>query len=71
METYHAEVTISEDGKLVMTDLPFQAGEKVEVIVRPQVSPETSHKDYPLKGTVIEYIDPFGSVAENDWDVLK
>jgi hypothetical protein len=71
METYHAEVTISEDGKLVMTDLPFHAGEKVEVIVRPQVAPETSDRDYPLRGTTYQYIDPFAPVAEDDWDVLQ
>ena len=71
METYHAEVTISEDGKLVMTDLPFHAGETVEVIVRPQVSSETSDKDYPLRGTTYQHIDPFAPVAEDDWDVLQ
>ena len=28
-------------------------------------------KAYPLRGVKIRYEDPFESVAENDWEVLK
>jgi len=28
-------------------------------------------KAYPLRGVKIRYEEPFESVAENDWDVLK
>ncbi len=33
MNAYKAEAVLTEDGKLILTGLPFQAGNRVEVIV--------------------------------------
>jgi hypothetical protein len=33
MNAYKAEAVLTEDGKLILTGLPFQAGRRVEVIV--------------------------------------
>ena len=71
MTTAHrVETVISEDGKLTLENLPFFAGQAVEVIVllsaRPVVS--TTH---PLRGMVIRYDDPTAPVAETDWEVLQ
>ena len=71
MRKYRIETTISNDGTLTLKELPFRAGDKVEVIVYRRESEEERDVHYPLRGKPIRYIDPFGSVAENEWDVLR
>lgn len=71
MQIYRSETIISQDGSLSIKGLPFRAGDKVEVIVRPYRRKEKQNGRYPLRGVPITYIDPFESVAENDWDALK
>ena len=57
---YKIEALLDEDGTLVLKDLPFRAGDVVEVIFlkraiqTKQEKPPTS-SDYPLKGTVGQY----------------
>ena len=57
MSAYQVTVTIAEDGKLVLDDLPFLAGDLVQVII---IEPKaTSDIDrYPLRGTVVKYLNP-------------
>jgi hypothetical protein len=71
MQEYRIETTISKDGTLTIKKLPFRAGERVEVIVHPHEPQPEYEMRYPLRGKPIRYIDPFRSVAENDWDVLQ
>ena len=71
MQTYRAETIILTDRTLVVKELPFLAGDKVEVIVRCREREQDRHKRYPLRGKPIRYIAPFGSVAENDWEALQ
>lgn len=71
MQKYRIETTISSDGTLTIKELPFRAGDKVEVIVRRREPERERSVRYPLRGKPIRYIDPFGSVAENEWDVLQ
>jgi len=71
VQTYRIEATVPADGTLTITGLPFQAGDKVEVVVR-SCEEEQKHNDpYPLRGKPIRYMDPFQSVAEGEWEVLK
>lgn len=87
MSTHHFETKLTEDGKLTLNDLPFQAGETVEVIVtsrRPAAqegrkSFPTGHAtpgvarlgQYPLRGTPIRYSEPTEPVADEDWEALR
>jgi len=71
MQTYQVRTTISGDGVLTVTGLPFKAGEKVKVTIHSSKHPSEAQKRYPLRGTPIRYIDPFGSVAESEWMVLN
>ena len=71
MQTYRVEVTIADNGTLLINNLPFQAGDKVEVVVRSRNPKVAKTKRYPLRGTPIRYLNPFESVAENAWDVLS
>jgi hypothetical protein len=66
---HHTKAVLSEDGKLSLDQLPFRAGQTVEVIVLPV--PQPSVADHPLKGSVLRYDRPFDPVAEEDWSGLK
>ncbi len=71
MQDYRVETRVSSDGSLILKGLPFPAGDKVEVIVRSREHEERKNKTYPLRGRPIRYTDPFGSVAEEDWESLR
>ena len=71
MKTYRVETTVSNDGTLTLEQLPFQVGDKVEVIVRSCEGRQEPSERYPLRGQPIRYTDPFKSVAEEEWDALK
>ena len=79
MNAHHVETVLTENGTLTLRDLPFQAGDAVEVIIleRHKLQPSeasTNHSDsnlYPLRGKVIHYDDPTEPVALEDWEVLQ
>lgn len=70
MQAYRTEVTISKNGTLLINDLPFQPGDKVEVLVRFREHEPEAAPLYPLRGTPVQYRQPFDSVAEDTWEVL-
>jgi hypothetical protein len=67
---HRIETVLAEDGKLSLDNLPFRAGQTVEVIVLPTVRTATP-PDHPLRGTVLRYDRPTEPVAEPDWDALR
>jgi hypothetical protein len=71
MQAFHVQTTIANDGTLKLNNLPFPAGEPVDVIIlkRPTASPHQN--PYPLRGTPIIYIDPTEPVAQADWEVAQ
>ncbi len=71
MQTYSVETTVSNDGTLTIKGLPFRAGDKVEVIVRSCKLEREPRERCPLHGKPIRYLDPFESVAQDDWNTLQ
>lgn len=79
MNAHRLETTLTEEGTLTLTGLPFPAGARVEVIVLENGAPSGGDaaagdepQRYSLRGTVLKYDDPFGpAVPEDDWDVLR
>ncbi|MDJ1183098.1 hypothetical protein [Roseofilum casamattae] len=69
MNAHKLATTFIENGTLILKDLPFQAGDSVEIIILQQ--PQRS--EYPLQGKQpYRYDDPFEpAVSVEDWDVLK
>ncbi len=63
MET-RIETTIQQDGTLTLKDLPFHAGETVEVVVTPKSTQQNSGA-YPLRGTQVIYTEPFEPSFQN------
>ena len=66
---HRVEVVLVEDSKLVLDQLPFQAGQAVEVIVLPANS-SLSHS-LALQGQVLQFDQPTAPVAEADWGALQ
>ena len=71
MEAYRVETTLPADGVLTLDDLPFRAGEAVEVIILARSNAVAASKNHALRGTPVEYIAPFEPVAQNDWEALQ
>jgi len=71
MQDYRIETRVSSDRSLTIKGLPFQAGDRVEVIIRSHAPGEGSEQSHPLRGRPIRYTDPFGSVAEVEWEALR
>jgi hypothetical protein len=67
---HRIEAVLIEDGKLSLDNLPFRAGQAVEVIVLPAARP-AALAAHPLRGTVLRYDRPTEPVAEADWDALR
>ena len=71
MQIYRVETTIWKGGTLTIKGLPFKAGDKVEVVVRSREQKRELSESYPLRGKPVRYADPFGTVAEGDWNPLE
>lgn len=71
MSTHHVETKLTEDGKLTLNDLPFHAGEAVEVIVMSRTTKTPSVDRYPLRGKPVGFIEPTEPVADEDWEALR
>jgi hypothetical protein len=71
MQSYRVETTVSEQGTLVIKDVPFSAGDHVEVIIRDVENATPDGSLYPLRGTPYEFHQPFDSVAADEWEVLQ
>jgi hypothetical protein len=66
---HRIEAVLAENGKLLLDNLPFRAGQTVEVIVLPVAPPVPAGQ--ALRGTVLRYDQPTDPVAEGDWGVLR
>ncbi len=70
MEAHRIETTLTQDGTLILDNLPFHAGETVEVIILAQPPHVAAHTPYALRGTPVQYVQPTEPVAEGDWDTM-
>nr|VFJ99033.1 MAG: hypothetical protein BECKH772A_GA0070896_101528 [Candidatus Kentron sp. H]VFJ99095.1 MAG: hypothetical protein BECKH772B_GA0070898_101499 [Candidatus Kentron sp. H]VFK03840.1 MAG: hypothetical protein BECKH772C_GA0070978_101478 [Candidatus Kentron sp. H] len=71
MRVYAYEHTMKENGMLTLKNLPFNTGEKIEVIIIPHSKPNLEEKRYPFWGKPITYLNPTDPVAEEDWEIYK
>lgn len=67
---HRIDVVLVEDGKSSLDNLPFRAGQAVEVIVLPAAHSGTS-TGHPLRGMVLRYDQPTAPVAEADRNALQ
>jgi hypothetical protein len=71
MNAHRIETTIAENGTLILSGIPFHAGDAVEVIILERTMQVSSLNRYPLRTTPIHYNDPTEPVALEDWDILQ
>jgi hypothetical protein len=74
MNAHKLTATLTENGTLLLKELPFNAGESVEIIILKQSESISlaAQTEYPLQGTVLRYDDPFESaIPREDWEALK
>jgi len=71
MNGYRIETAIAENGTLILSGIPFHAGDAVEVIILERTMQVSSSSRYPLRGTPIHYIDPTEPVALEEWDIVQ
>ena len=69
MNAHHLEITLAQDGKIMLEELPFRAGDTVEVIILARPS-KPNGREYPLRGQPIKYVEPTNPVAQVDWDAI-
>jgi hypothetical protein len=62
MNAYKVETILSEDGALMLKDLPFHVGDAVEVIILER-SPSVSEGGLPRKAEK--------AIPVEDWEVLR
>lgn len=71
MKADRVEVTLTENGALNL-NVPFRAGESVEIIILSNQSSQQQQNPRSLKGTVIQYEQPFeAAVSPEDWEALQ
>lgn len=58
IKAHRIEATLTKNGTLTIKNLPFQAGDAVEIIILERHSRPLNSCPYPLSGTVIRYDDP-------------
>lgn len=68
MQAHRTEMTLSEDGVIILRDIPFRRGELVEVIVRPFSAVAASGSHYPLRGIPVTLFSPTEPMADADWE---
>ena len=68
MQSYKIEKIMPDNGILTLRQLPFNPDELLEIIIN---NKERKCESSELKGSVLEYKDPFEPIAEDDWDVLQ
>ncbi len=64
MHTYHAQTIVEQDGRLVLSGLPFPKGEKVEIVIRE--APSSADDDAAWKRLAVESF--FRDTSEKDAD---
>jgi hypothetical protein len=72
MKAHRRKTTLIEDGVLTLKDLPFKAGDAVEIIILEHHAKPLESNPYALRRRVYRYDDPFEpAVAVEDWEVLQ
>jgi hypothetical protein len=70
MNAHRVEAILEQDGTLILKDLPFRAGEKIEVVLRPMTPAVNSNGPYPLTRKPAQDVEPNEEVETEEWNAL-
>jgi hypothetical protein len=68
---YRIETQVQENGKIILSNLPFQKGENIVIVINQSGVEANAENKYPLHGIAIEYKFPFEPISEDEWGVSK
>ena len=71
MQAHRTNAVVREDGSVVISQTPFKAGERVDVIVLSNAQAANPGQRYPLRGRPYRYDDPTEPVGVEDWEAMK
>ncbi len=72
MQAYVYELTMQKDRVLTLDNVPFTAGENIEVILIRRSQARRDEKNrYPFWGKPLTYLDPTAPIAQDDWEALQ
>jgi hypothetical protein len=69
MSIQRSDITLTETGKLVLDQLPFAVGTKVDVTIEEHAAPADVTTE--LHGTVLGYLQPFDGVDIDEWEAIR
>ncbi len=68
----HVQATVGSHGSVTLEQLPYEPGQRIDVTISPiATSPAEGTVRYPLSGMKVEYHDPFGGTAADDWEAAR
>lgn len=68
----HIQATVGARGSVVLDQLPYEPGQRIEVTISPVTTPpRDSGSRYPLGGMKVEYERPFEGISEGDWEASQ
>ena len=68
MNSHRIKTALTENGKLLLQDLPFEQGDEIEAIIRKSKSLTQSDLD-TLENSVVAYREPFEPViSPEEWN---
>jgi len=68
VEAYRKYVVVHDNGTVVIENLPFYKGQRLEVILLEQPKAREGATSYALRGEPVRYVDPFDSVVDDEWE---
>jgi len=70
MSAHHVEITLAQDGKLMLDEFAFSCW-RYGRSHYPGPSIKPNGREYPLRGQPIKYLKPTEPVAQVDWDAIQ
>lgn len=68
----HVQATVGAHGSVILDQLPYEPGQRVDVTISPIAAPTTEGMSrYPLSGMKVEYEGPCDGVAEGEWEATR
>ena len=71
MNYLRIETTVPKDHKIVLKNLPFKAGEPLEILILGGEEKKPSYPPHTLRGRKIKYLNPTEPLPIEDWESLK
>jgi hypothetical protein len=69
LSTHRIEAEVSQEGNILLEQLPFLPGQRVEVVIRSRDESPRCRKS--LEGTVLQFENPFTPVADSQWSATS